>query len=681
MTKCLALFLAMVICLCWVGSACSEQSGNVNLLRNATFQRQTNKGLPDYWDLHHVAAVTFKNLYGQYGIDETAVSPVSDARVLKVTNPEEGFPFLMLWATRFDSPLPGGEYTFSVYIRADRRGAVCALTNGGDAAQSISYRLSTDWKRLSATFRTDGPDSGVQPVLFFKSKGSYYVAAPQLEKGVSVSPFQPETNAELREMAIADRALSDERTLRVLAQNDLKNSPLLTPVFEYDYYTNDSSARLFVTSNHRRTLSLKVSCGSPGGKLSNIGSFTLRPESETTIDVPLVEVPEGEFNCTVKAFVGNALSATAVVKSQKKTPSASEVRVNLHRRFISINKQPFQIIGMATNFRPPDWYFKDLAEHGFNTIFFEGPLAVNAHDIAAAKTFLDRAMHYGLKVMAGLPLEGDKPPDWRSRLSDFSRFVAIFRNHPAILGWWAYDEPHSTWKESELSEVYQTVKAADPYHLVSGNWCDIPKAGKEPFGTFLSTDIYSHDYYPFTFADHTLYGFGNNSYYVSQTARMKNKLSHVFIQLYGDINAWREPTGDELNFMTVLALMNGSMTTYWDTKSNCSETWNRIGIINNNTRALSSALFLDPAAREIRGVTIQGNFLYSLWQKGTTVYAIILSMKNSSEPLSLDVSGFANSTDSRIAMFLGNGPDRLVKGSIVDSLGPYEAKVYMFDRS
>ena len=85
-----------------------------------------------------------------------------------------------------------------------------------------------------------------------------------------------------------------------------------------------------------------------------------------------------------------------------------------------------------------------------------------------------------------------------------------------------------------------------------------------------------------------------------------------------------------------------------------------MGIINNNTRALSAALFLDPAAREIRGVTIQGNFLYSLWQKGTTCYAILLHMKNSSEPLSLD-SGFAGKADARVAMFQGSGPGRLVK--------------------
>ena len=679
--KCLALFLVMVICLCWPGSARSEQSGSVNLLRNTTFQRQTNKGLPDYWDLHHAAAATFKDLYDLYGIDETAISPIPETRVLKVTNPEQDFPYLMLWATSFDSPLPGGEYTFSVYLRADRKGALCAATNGGDAGHSVPFRLSTEWKRFSATFRTDGPGSGVQPVLYFKSKGSYYVVAPQLERGASASPFQSEMNEESREAAMADKALSDERTLRALTQNSPKNSPPLTPVFEYDYYTDDSSARLFVTSDHRRTLSLRVSCGSPGGRPSDVGSFTLKPGSETTIDVPLLEVPEGDFECTVKAFDGIALTATAVVKSQKRTPGASEVRVNQHRRFISINKQPFRIIGIATNFRPPDWYFKDLADHGFNTIFFDGPLAVSAYDMAATKTFLDRAARYGLKVVAGLPLAGDKPPDWQSRLSDFSRFVSIFKNHPAILCWWAYDEPYGTWKASELSEVYQTVKAADPYHLVLGNWCDIPKAGKEPFGTLASTDIYSHDYYAFTFLGHTLYGFGNENFYVSQTAHMKDKLSHVFIQLYGGINAWREPTGDELNFMTVLALMNGSMTTYWDTKSNCSETWKRMGIINNNTRALSAALFLDPAAREIRGVTIQGNFLYSLWQKGTTCYAILLHMKNSSEPLSLDVSGFAGKADARVAMFQGSGPGRLVKGSITDSFGPYEAKVYTFDRS
>ena len=92
--------------------------------------------------------------------------------------------------------------------------------------------------------------------------------------------------------------------------------------------------------------------------------------------------------------------------------------------------------------------------------------------------------------------------------------------------------------------------------------------GKEPFGTLASTDVYSLRLLSIYLMNHTLPGFAIENLYVSQTARTKNKLSHVFIQLYAGGNAWREPTGDELNFMTVFALMNGSMTSYYETKSN-----------------------------------------------------------------------------------------------------------------
>ena len=681
----LRIFVAIVIiCLSWLGSACSEQPATLNLLYNSTFQKQTNRGIPDYWDLHHAAAAALKNLYDQYGIDESVTSPVPGVKVLKIINPEDNFPFLMLWPNRFDPQLPPGEYTFSVYLRANRFGANYRVYNQGDATQSRTYHLSTDWKRYSITFRNTATDREIQPVLVFETRGSYYIAAPQLESGGSAGPFQPEANAVLREGAIAGKALSDEHTLRRLLQKGRENSLPLSAVFEYDYYTDDITARLFATSNYHETLSLRISCQNANGKLSGIAGDTLKPRSETGIAIPLVSVPEGELACTIKAFSGNAFVAAVTAKSQKqkRSPNGLEVRVNQQRRFISVNKKPFQIIGIATHFRPPDWYFKDLAGHGFNTIFYRVPVnEAGVYDLAAAKNFLDSAARYRLKVIVGLPLEGDKPADWRQRLARFCRLVGIFRTHSAVLGWWAFDEPHSnTWKESELLEVYQIVKAADPHRIVLGNWCDIPETGREPFGTLASTDVYSHDYYAFTFLGHTLYGFGNENSYVSRTASMRNKLSHVFIQLYGNIDAWREPTGDELNFMTFLALMNGSMTTYWDTKSNCRETWDRIATINSNTAALLTALFLDPLAREVRGPGIQGNFLYSLWRKEKTWYAIVLNIKDSSEPLVMDVTGFVHGNESKIAMFLGNGPGQLAKGSIVDLFRPYEAKVYTFSQ-
>ena len=56
-------------------------------------------------------------------------------------------------------------------------------------------------------------------------------------------------------------------------------------------------------------------------------------------------------------------------------------------------------------------------------------------------------------------------------------------------------------------------------------------------------------------------------------------------------------------------------------------------------------------------------------------------MNDSSEQMTMDVSGLANDEASKVAMYIGSGPDGLVNDSIMDSFGPYEAKVYTFGSS
>ena len=54
---------------------------------------------------------------------------------------------------------------------------------------------------------------------------------------------------------------------------------------------------------------------------------------------------------------------------------------------------------------------------------------------------------------------------------DFQRMtdmVAAVRNHPALLGWYLYDEPRSSTKKNELRKIYELIKKIDPTHLAIG---------------------------------------------------------------------------------------------------------------------------------------------------------------------------------------------------------------------
>src|ERR1700722_15476481 len=71
-----------------------------NLLRNSSFELATNQTTPDYWDLHHVAALRFRDLYAQYNLVDDPSAPIVGVRVLRITNSESGFPYLYLLSKR-----------------------------------------------------------------------------------------------------------------------------------------------------------------------------------------------------------------------------------------------------------------------------------------------------------------------------------------------------------------------------------------------------------------------------------------------------------------------------------------------------------------------------------------------------------------------------------------------------
>jgi hypothetical protein len=163
-----------------------------NLLRNVTFQQRTNPPIPDYWDLHHAAATKIRNIHTHYEVDDSLKSPVVGADVLKIHNSDENFHHTMLIPRRLFADLPGGYYTFSVYTKSDRPDTELRVAPGWAIGKEAIRKLSTEWMRYSFTFHLPGSETDtLQPILRFPQKGTYFIAAAQLERGTTPSGFQP----------------------------------------------------------------------------------------------------------------------------------------------------------------------------------------------------------------------------------------------------------------------------------------------------------------------------------------------------------------------------------------------------------------------------------------------------------------------------------------------------------
>lgn len=672
----------------------STKSGVIrssNLLRNSTFQQRTNHSIPDYWDLHHVAALTFENLHEQYGIDDNAESPVPGTKVLRIQNTEENFSHVIVIPHKFFYSLPDGEYTFSVYLRAEKDGMGYRVTRAWAEGEQINHKLTAAWARYSATFRLSGKTASMlNPVMFFPSKGTYYVAAPQLERGSTAGPFQASPTDESQERAapsLEDQLKSLKKPLNgVLSAGHL---PSMSAAFEYDYYTNQQTAILTLTSRQETEQKGSIRCADAEHSPRSIfvqNNIVLQPFSSTVLNMPIADLPAGTYYCRFETLQTSDSQSPVETPLVKLPPGRMEVRVNNQRRFISIDNKPFHVIGMAVSSSkiPPDWYFKDLADHGINTVFYtRPPNRRGEYDVREVEAFIAGAARHDLKVIVGQALAGAKVSDWRQRITGFIDLMARLKDNPAVIGWYPVDEPAAhTWQDQELLEIYQTVKNTDPYRLVFVNWAYDgipPQIGQEPRGTLASTDVYSIDYYPFAGQGRSIGGFTTTTVRALETARIRGKVPHSWIQLYGLIDAWREPTSDEIRHMVYVNLLYGGTISYWDTKSNSRKTWERLSEINREAQMLAEALLHQADAKEIVPPTVQGNFFHSVWKKGNQLFLLVTHHGSVREEFIFDPSPV---TDGRIvgaSRFFTNQGLVLLAGKIQESFDPFDSRTYVVE--
>ena len=686
----LATLLVLLACGALAAASATDRSvtATTNLFRNASFLQSTNKPIPDYWDLHHAAAVTFKNLHDQYFISGKAASPVANTKTLVIINSEYNFYHTILVPHNFSQGFPEGTYTFSVFARSDRSNAEMLIYKAWGEPKVLAKKiLSRRWERYSVTFHVnDAGPNPPQPTIYFPDRATYFIAAPQLEHGSTPSAFRPSpddsisaTPAKVSAPHGNDLEVSGKKTAR------RKVAPI-SASFEYDYYTDEKWANLDLKSSYDFGLDVAVDCpgntASGGGKLFSADSVVDRSGS-ARIRVPLSAFAIGRHSCTVTPQ-GEAVSKRPVtVVLTRVADHPHRVRVT-DRRFLEVNGAPFFMVGMEVGARDklPDWYLEDLAAHGINTLFLSATCSSSgAYNVSLTEALLAKANSHGLKVVLGRPLMGNKDADWRQKLLAFEKLLVRLRDNPAIIAWEIVDEPAAnTWKDSELLDIYHGIRRIDPYRPIFMNWAydGVPaEIGTQPRGTLQASDFYSKDYYPFAAKDDSTFKYAEHAVRALETARIFNKIPHAWIQLYGGMDAWREPTGAELNYMVYLNLMYGGMYSYWNTKSNSSATWSGVAEINRQAQTLARELFLNPEARESGLPEFVGNFTFSVWKKGRELYLIALHNGAESEALDYDLSRLVNYRAVSVRSLFA-GPESALTGNRIKELfAPYQSRVYL----
>ncbi len=278
------------------------------------------------------------------------------------------------------------------------------------------------------------------------------------------------------------------------------------------------------------------------------------------IPISITHFPVGKNVLLCKIGQGTGKIIDYTVSLIKRVPKYNEVKINLSTGGLIVDGLPYFPFGFYCYSPVQPTLAEEEVVKGFNMM---SPYqTITQKTLNDRRDYMDRCaalgmkVHYNLLRVSGGGGVGFRLPDGRS--DDEKRKLLIneineFKDHPALLAWYISDEPVGHGVPSEqLVEIYNLVKAIDPYHPVSIVFMSPTKA-REYEGAM---DIVMADPYPVPTKP------------VSELSWVTRRLVKEFYlekpvwivpQAFGGNEWWtREPTGAEIRAMTYQALVEGA---------------------------------------------------------------------------------------------------------------------------
>jgi hypothetical protein len=197
----------------------------------------------------------------------------------------------------------------------------------------------------------------------------------------------------------------------------------------------------------------------------------------------------------------------------------------------------------------------EIAQAGGKIIF----LYVAEEPLAKIQTYLDSAVACGIKVVLGF----DELVEAFNMEAVTAR-VNAFKDHPALGGWYIFDEPWDDYK------IYHCQTTADIIRAVSSKpiYIDFAAGGLDtlPYNYRNTYDIMLFDYYPFSTGDpefgQKMTGWKTLCDQARDEATRAGKPLYMVIQAIGKVPYWadtfRLPTYREERFMAFYSLLNNA---------------------------------------------------------------------------------------------------------------------------
>lgn len=184
----------------------------------------------------------------------------------------------------------------------------------------------------------------------------------------------------------------------------------------------------------------------------------------------------------------------------------------------------------------------------------------HSYDQQTIETYLDAARDNGVKVF----LEPYRKDVKAENATAITEFVRTYKQHPALAGWYTFDEPVVNQISPQTLEItYQAIKAEDPNHPVSIVFA--PKQAEQVPRYANAMDIYMINRYPFFYGKSEFNNLGNFNQWMQKAASYAGDKSFwPVLQAYGEQEDGkpkynrRLPTAAEERYMFYTAISAGA---------------------------------------------------------------------------------------------------------------------------
>jgi hypothetical protein len=646
-----------------------------NLLRNADFRRCTSPGFPDYWATS--AADTFSDARAILQLENE--TPLADVQAVRLSNPDPNYTLIL---ESFNAACEicvreGGDYTFSVYLRSKTDSFPATIQI--NCAKKADISVGRQWQRYHVTCACPTQAGACQPALCaavsLRAAGVLWVAAPQLERGSSPTPFS---------LALMDDYPMPAQPGSTQDEKQSLAAECLTLTVAMSFYTREQPVRLLVETHLGEPTQLSLLARSLDGRTWPLGEPTALDENDRRwVSVNIEALPPGRYT-----LVAQALARTGEVLSVqedtlvKLVPSTHEVRISRVHRCLMDGAKPFPVFGIIIFDRggaPPVRQFDDIASHGFNTLVFPVPAGDadkgSGLGLTRLRQGLDAAHRCGLKVIA--LLEHNNKQAFPELAESTRRRVEQLRDHPALLAWNLLDEPSHWWESQgrrergQLRDLYGLIRQTDPHRPIYTNeagWAS-PGGGYAPLET---TDIGSADCYPIGRLNNGVKKIADLVSLINCDCLRARKPAAFCLQLCG--GSWdiaREPTPVEERAMTYLAVIRGTrLLLYWTYKPMNPILWDSMRLLKAELSRLYTVV-LDDAARWVTVGTCGGRVHYALWELRGTFFLIACNAGQQSVRVSVPVEMLAGRPLTQARPWYGEGRVDLATGKLRMSLAAY----------